>query len=221
MTRIVVIGGIESTFRNAQVLHDLGEEIVMFYTRGPNSPGWEGVAMIDRSLYPFAAKVPITEVNGNINDHTAEIRSLAPDFMYSLGWQQIYRKGLMEVSPIIGIHESLLPKGAGAVPLANAILHGFEETGCTLFWLDGGMDSGPIIGQLKMRHSPRTATATQLYEEAIEIGEKLLRMHVPYIDAGIAPAIPQDTSSRTEYGKVVWSDWSAERVSRARTYPYA
>jgi hypothetical protein len=30
MARIIVIGGIESTYANAQVLHDLGEEIVMF-----------------------------------------------------------------------------------------------------------------------------------------------------------------------------------------------
>jgi methionyl-tRNA formyltransferase len=221
MARVVVIGGIESTFRNAQVLHDLGEDIAMFYTRGPNSPGWEGVAMIDRSLYPFAAKVPITEVNGTINDHAAEIRTLTPDFIYSLGWQQIYREDIMNVCPVVGIHESLLPKGAGAVPLANAILHGFEETGCTLFWLDGGMDSGPIIAQLKMRHSPRTATATQLYSEAMEIGATLLTMYVPHINAGTAPAIPQDKSSRTEYGKVVWSDWEAEKIARARTYPYA
>ena len=221
MARIVVIGGIESTFRNAQVLHDLREDIVMFYTRGPNSPGWEGVALIDRSLYPFAAKVPTTEVNGNINDHAAEIRTLAPDFIYSLGWQQIYRKDIMNICPVVGIHESLLPKGAGAVPLANAILHGFEETGCTLFWLDGGMDTGPIIGQLKMRHSPRTATATQLYEEAMEIGAALLQMYVSHINAGTAPAIPQDKSCRTEYGKVVWSDWEAEKIARARTYPYA
>jgi hypothetical protein len=55
----------------------------------------------------------------------------------------------------------------------------------------------------------------------MKIGEILLRMYVPHINAGIAPAISQDKSSRTEYGKVVWSDWDPERVNRARTYPYA
>ncbi len=53
MARVIVIGGIESTFRNAQVLHELGEEIVQFYTRGEHSSGWEGVAMIDAMKYPF------------------------------------------------------------------------------------------------------------------------------------------------------------------------
>jgi methionyl-tRNA formyltransferase len=221
MARIVIIGGIESTYRNAQFLHQFGEEIVMFYCRGPETPGWEGVDHIDESHFPFAAQVPRTVVRRSINDHVDEIRALTPDFIYSLGWQQIYGRGLLDLCPIIGLHESLLPRGAGAVPLANAILHDFAETGCTLFWLDEGVDTGSIIGQLKMHHSPRTATATQLYEEAMEIGVQLLSMYLPHINAGRAPAIPQDRTKRTVYGKVDWSAWPAERVARARTYPYA
>ncbi len=220
MARIIVIGGIESTFRNAQVLHDAGEEIVMFYTRGPNSPGWEGVEMIDAARYPFAAKVPVTHVDGNINDHVAEMRALRPDVIYSLGWQQIYRRELLDVCPVVGIHESLLPEGAGAVPIANAILHDRPETGVTLFWLDGGMDTGPIIGQLRGLLDPRRADATALYEEAMRLGGALLRMMAPHIGAGTAPRIPQDFAKRTTYGKVVWSDWPADKVARARVYPY-
>ena len=34
MSRIIVIGGIESTYKNAQTLHEIGEDICMFYTRG-------------------------------------------------------------------------------------------------------------------------------------------------------------------------------------------
>ncbi|MEG3637833.1 formyltransferase family protein [Magnetococcus sp. PR-3] len=220
MARVIVIGGIESTYRNAQVLHELGEEIVMFYTRSAQTPGWEGVDMIDESRYPFAASVPKTLVQGSINDHVQEMVALQPDVIYSLGWQQIYGSELLGVCPVIGIHESLLPAGAGAVPLANAILNDFEQTGCTLFWLDGGMDTGPIIGQLKMQHSPQTANATQLYEEGMEIGADLLRMYVPHINSGRAPAIAQDLTQRTVFGKVCWQDWPQERLNRARVYPY-
>ncbi len=221
MSRIVIIGGIESTFRNAQVLHELGEEIVMFYTRGENSPGWEGVELVDSSNYSFFEQTPSTIVQGNINDHIKEIKNLQPDFIFSLGWQQLYKEDLLKICPVIGIHESLLPKGAGAVPIANAILHEFEETGCTLFHLDGGMDTGPIIGQLKCPTSPKTATSTELYAEAMDISEKLLRMFMPCINQGISPEIPQDLSKRTEYKKVNWSDWPSSLVSRAKTYPYA
>ncbi|MCB1153935.1 MAG: hypothetical protein H6684_15320 [Deltaproteobacteria bacterium] len=221
MARVIVIGGIESTYRNAQVLHDLGEDIVMFYTRGEHSPGWEGVAMIDESLYPFASRVPKTIVQGNINDHVDEMRALTPDVIYSLGWQQIYRKRLLETAPVIGIHESLLPEGAGAVPIANAILHGQEKTGITLFELDGGMDTGPIIAQLVGRLDPRVADATALYNEAMDLEARILRMYVPHINDGTAPRIPQDFTRRTEYGKVDWNAWPADVVARAKVYPYA
>lgn len=221
MGRVIVIGGIESTYANAQTLHEMGEEIVMFYTRGERSPGWEGVAMVDETRFPFAASVPRTVVQGNINDHTGEMRALKPDLVFSLGWQQMYRKAMLALCPVIGIHESLLPEGAGAVPIANAILHDRPVTGVTLFEIDPGMDTGPIIGQLRGRLDPRAATATQLYEEAMELENTLLRVHVPLLLAGIAPRIPQDFSRRMVYEKIDWDAWPADKVARARTYPYA
>ncbi len=221
MSRIIVIGGIESTFHNAQTLFELGEEIVMFYTRGPQSPGWEGVDLVDESKFEFAKKVPRTTVNTNINDFVEEMRSLKPDYIYSLGWQQIFRKKMRSLCPIIGLHESLLPEGAGCVPIANAILHDFPATGISLFWVDGGMDTGPLIAQLKGVLDPRQANATELYNEAMHLEKELLRAYVPLINAGYAPAIPQDFSKRTVYQKIRWEDWPADKVARARVYPYA
>lgn len=221
MARIIVIGGIESTYANAQVLHELGEDIVMFYTRGPHSPGWEGVDMVDESRFPFAARLPRTMVDGHIRDHIHEMRAMAPDFIYSLGWQQMYSKEMLGLCPVVGIHESLLPRGAGAVPIANAILHDEEVTGITLFWLDGGVDTGNIIGQLKGTLSPRIADATKLYSEAMDLGGEILRMFVPHINRSTAPSISQDVSRRVVYPKVDWSCWPEEKVRRARVYPYA
>jgi methionyl-tRNA formyltransferase len=221
MARIIVIGGIESTYTNAQVLHELGEDIVMFYTRGPHSPGWEGVGIVDETHFSFAAQVPRTMVNGHIRDHVHEMQALAPDLIYSLGWQQMYSKDMLELCPVVGIHESLLPRGAGAVPIANAILHDEAATGITLFRLDAGVDTGTIIGQLKGTLSPLTANATELYREAMDLGGELLRMFVPHINRGTAPSIPQDVSRRVVYRKVDWSLWPEDKVRRARVYPYA
>ena len=220
MARIIVIGGIESTYRNAQTLYEAGEEIVMFYTRGPASPGWEGVDMVDEGKFTFAGEVPKTIVHGNINGHVAEMRELRPDIIYSLGWQQIFRRELLSLCKIVGLHESLLPQGAGPVPIANAILHEVHRTGCTLFWIDGGMDTGPIIGQLAGLLDPRRANSTQLYQEAMQLSSELLRMYVPHINSGKAPSISQDFSKRVAYQKIKWDDWPDAAVSRARIYPY-
>ncbi len=220
MARIIIIGGIESTFNNAETLYNLGEEIVMFYTRGKNSPGWEGVDLIDTMQYPFYKKVPVTEINGNINDHINEMQSLQPDVIYSLGWQQIFSPAMFEICSIVGIHESLLPKGAGAVPIANAILHDEPVTGITLFYLDGGIDTGDIILQLKGQLDPRKVTATDLYKEAMELEMQALREMASRINIGTAPRTPQNINQRTVYKKINWQDWAEEKVSRARTYPY-
>ncbi len=220
MSKIIIIGGIESTYKNAQLLHELGEQICMFYTRGENSPGWEGVGLVDESKFPFAAQVSKTIVHGNINEHISEMIKMKPDYIWSLGWQQMYKNRMFEICPIIGIHESLLPEGAGAVPIANALLYDRPATGVTLFELDQGMDTGPIIGQLKGNLDPRKVTSTDLYEEAMDLEEKLIRIFVPLLRENIAPRIPQDMTKRKVYGKINWNDWPVDKVKRARTYPY-
>jgi methionyl-tRNA formyltransferase len=221
MARVIVIGGIESTYTNAQVLYDLGEEIIMFFTRGADSLGWEGVDMVDESEFSFAAKVPRTRVDGHIRDHVDDMRALCPDVIYSLGWQQMYSAEMLALCPVVGIHESLLPRGAGAVPIANAVLHDEHVTGVTLFWLDGGADTGNIIGQLKGLLSPLDVDATTLYREAMALSADLLRMYVPHINRGTAPSMPQDMSKRIAYRKIDWSCWPEDKVRRARVYPYA
>ena len=129
MSRIIIIGGIESTYRNAQLLFELGEEICMFFTRGERSPGWEGVDLIDESRFPFASRVPKTIVQGNINEYAKAMAGMHPDYIWSLGWQQLFKSEILDICPVLGIHESLLPEGAGSVPIANAILHDSWGTG--------------------------------------------------------------------------------------------
>lgn len=220
MSRIIIIGGIESTYKNAQILYEIGEEICMFYTRGEKSTGWECVDLIDESRFPFVSQVSKTVVQGNINEYIEEMEKIKPDYILSLGWQQIYKKRMFEICPIIGIHESLLPDGAGAVPIANAILHDKPKTGVTLFELDEGMDTGHIIGQFVGKLDPRKVTATELYNEAMVLEEKLIRIFIPLLRENIACRIPQDFTKRTVYGKINWDEWPMEKVKRAKTYPY-
>lgn len=220
MSRIVIIGGIESTYRNAQILYEQGEEILMLFTRGQSSPGWEGVDLVDESNFPFVKKVPKTIVNGNINDYVGLIQELRPNYIWSLGWQQIFKEQLLSVCPVLGIHESLLPEGAGPVPIANAILHDQVQTGITLFQVDSGIDTGPIIWQLKGSLDPRKATSSELYEQAMKLSKELIKVILPFLSNNTAPRIPQNLNIRTQYKKINWDEWPAEKVFRAKTYPY-
>jgi phosphoribosylglycinamide formyltransferase-1 len=55
---------------------------------------------------------------------------------------------------IINIHPSLLPAFPGLDAQKQALLAGAKETGCTVHFVDEGVDTGPIIRQAKVTIEP-------------------------------------------------------------------
>ena len=51
---------------------------------------------------------------------------------------------------IINTHPSLLPEFPGAHAVRDALAAGARESGCTLHYIDEGVDTGPIIAQRRL-----------------------------------------------------------------------
>lgn len=110
----------------------------------------------------------------------------------------------------INLHFSLLPKYRGAAPVQWTLLNGDTKTGVTVFSLDQGMDTGPILRQQVVDIDTDDSTNSllkklsalsgDLLKEsilAIKSGEKGLPQS--NIEASVAPKILKDA------GRVNWS----------------
>ncbi len=65
------------------------------------------------------------------------------------GYMRLLKEPMITAFPrrIINIHPSLLPKFPGLEAWRQALAAGETETGCTVHYVDLGMDTGPIIAQ--------------------------------------------------------------------------
>jgi len=73
---------------------------------------------------------------------------------------------------VINSHPALLPNFPGAHAVRDALLAGVSETGCTVHWVDEGVDTGEIIAQAKVEIEAGDNEAT--LHERIKIVERKL-----------------------------------------------
>lgn len=77
------------------------------------------------------------------------MREIQPDYIFVIGLSQLVKKELLDCAKkgVIGFHPTPLPRFRGRAAMVWQMLLGVENTKCTLFFIDEGMDSGDIIDQ--------------------------------------------------------------------------
>lgn len=187
----------------------------------------------------FADLTSIARIHGLPVHHTssinspetiAAIRRHDPDLTLVVGWSQICRQEFRSIArdATIGFHPAPLPKLRGRAVIPWTILLGETVSGSTLFILDDGVDSGPIVMQRTFRVGPEES-ARSLYEKHKRALVEMLPEAVRLFELGEAAPMPQDEdlasycAKRTPEDGVI--DWTAGassilRLIRAVGDPY-
>lgn len=79
----------------------------------------------------------------------ARLQAAGVDLVCLAGFLRLVKRPLLDAFPnrILNIHPSLLPAFPGLESWKQALAAGASETGCTVHFVDDGMDTGPIILQ--------------------------------------------------------------------------
>ena len=79
----------------------------------------------------------------------ARLRDSGAEIVVLAGYMRMVKSPILEAFPrrIINIHPSLLPAFPGLEAWKQAKRAGVPKTGCTVHFVDGGMDTGEIIAQ--------------------------------------------------------------------------
>jgi len=186
------------------------------------------VDLSDAAAQAGAEMLGATDVN--LPEIRKAIAADEPDYIFVIGWSQICKAEFMAIAGggAIGYHPSPLPRMRGRAVIPWTIISNEAISGSTLFWIDEGVDSGPILDQQFFHVAPGETAAT-LYRRHMEALRQMMDRTLAALAAGTARRDPQDervatwVAKRTpECGRIDWNAPAAEieRLIRAVGRPY-
>jgi methionyl-tRNA formyltransferase len=151
------------------------------------------------------------------------INRLNPEVVLTISYGRLVKQNELRIPRYgwINLHFSLLPKYRGAAPVQWTIMNGDKRTGVTVFRLDEGMDTGPILSFRELELTGRENTA-ELLNQLAEMGAEAVNEAFAELSNG-SPGVPQPKNGSLapkitkELAHIKWADPSLtiERLIRA------
>jgi phosphoribosylglycinamide formyltransferase-1 len=143
---------------------------------GADRSGIEGLARAERAGLPtFVHRV------GDYSDRESwdaaladAVAAHAPDLVVCAGFMKLLGKTFLDRFPgrVVNTHPALLPAFPGMQGAQEAIEYGVKLAGCTLFLVDAGVDTGPILAQRAVE--VRAGDDVKSLHERIKVAERAM-----------------------------------------------
>jgi phosphoribosylglycinamide formyltransferase-1 len=153
-----------------------GAEVVAV---GADRTGIEGLARAERAGIPtFVHRVADFETRRDWDVAlTRSVAAYGPDLVVSAGFMKLAGEDFLDAFPgrYVNTHPALLPSFPGMHGARDALRHGVRITGATLFVVDAGIDTGPIVAQTAVPVLDDDTEAT--LHERIKTVERTMLVH--------------------------------------------
>ena len=184
MKRIAVLASGEGTnleaILEAREQGEIGAKVVLVMSDRESAPALERARRrriealyIDPHLYRGRARYDRALL--------AELKKARVELVVLAGFMRLLSPVLIEAYPhrIMNTHPALLPSFPGTAGVEEALDYGVKVTGCTVHFVDAGLDTGPVILQeavpvlqgdtVETLHRRIKAAEYRLYPRAIEL----------------------------------------------------
>ena len=150
--RVAVL--VSGTGTNLQALLDAcavdayGAQVVVV---GADRQGTQGIERAEQADVPTFV-IEVSQFGSRTEwDHglARAVAAHAPDLVVLAGFMKLVGASFMAQFPdrIINTHPALSPSFAGMHSVRDALAYGVKVSGCTIFVVDEGIDTGPIVAQ--------------------------------------------------------------------------
>ena len=145
--------------------------------------------------------IPIIILDEPINKLKSvnKIKSFQPDLLVSILGNQIFKSPILNLAPkgCINLHTALLPQYRGLMPTFWVMKNNEKKTGVSVFFVDEGIDSGPIIVQTEVEIGDRTQE--ELITHTKKIGMEAIARSIDLIQKDEVKLIKNDPLKKTYF----------------------
>jgi len=213
--RILLIGQAAFAAKVLESMMERGDNVVAVYLP-PDIPGGRTDPFKDAAA---AKDIPVYQPATYKDDQVfAEYKELKPDLTILAFVTDIIPARYFEVPAqgAICYHPSILPRHRGSSAINWAVIMGATKTGLTIFWPDGGIDTGEILLQKEIDVGPDDTTGSLYFNYLFPMGVDAILESIDLIKDGKAPKIPQDEALATYEppcdDRVAAIDWSKPAI---------